>query len=490
MSAFAERRTVVPCVVVFLAAFTAISAIRIDFIRGFWADEFWTLFMTQHDVGVRSIFADRWMKDIHPPIYYAMTWSFSGIFRNSVITDRLFNLIPLGVFTLAFSAQGASRTSTRSFLVAMSIMLFTLADFRFYLSEARSYFLVLVCAAISVGLSQATFDEAISVRQNRALAAILIIATGLWGTVHYINGLIACCFAGSCAVVHLSNGRRDWAFLFGVTAAVAVIICLVSVSAEMAVFRLQGPSPSSGLGALSCVKLFAQMALSSIKANPVIALAAAWTVLRDRSRNPYLSAVALGLALSLVGLAAFNTLRPTLIPRYIISVQALMVAGIAILAAPVIKRSRTLLAVAFLFAFLLIAKHAWFDRQDANWFATGRIIAAIKHECPAARVYVVRNARLGPSNTNTPPPNVETVRAIAYQTIADRYGFAINSGAQTIGPTCPTLLWAEHVGTPDISPTYAAEIEKFDLSRVAKAQEIKGYSGIVFAYWPRMSAGT
>lgn len=480
-----DRRALAPGLIIAIAVVACAGAIRIDFARGYWADEFWTLFMTGHDVGLVRSFADRWMQDIHPPIYYASAWLFSGAFGNTVPIDRMFNILPLAVTMTLFATWRQSDLTAKSFRVALALMLLALFDFQQYLSEARSYFFVICAAAVSVWSAYETFVDSRPVSQAPGLTIIVVAANSLWITLHYVNGLIACAFVAGCALLHAYRRRFGWSGLFLSIACVSFVLWCLSFRAELAVFRLQAkPSPSLH-GVVDCIRIFAVLAWHCFKANPVIGVLAIWAAVRRREQPAYLWVLLGTVVVSLIALATFNGFRPTLIPRYVMSVQAVMIAAIALLASDSLGRSRAALLLAALLALLTVAKHAWFSTPEDNWFGTGKIIASLKRDCPASRVYVVRDPLLGKAAVNRPPPDADEVRALAYRTIASKFGFAINGGTPVLAGDCPTLIWAEHVGTPVVSPAIIARNELLDRSRIASSKEFKGYSGVVFAYWPR-----
>ena len=62
------------------------------FCSSIWFDESFTVALMRHPLGeVISIAAT----DVHPPLYYILLWGFTRLFGQSLLTMRLFSLLPL-----------------------------------------------------------------------------------------------------------------------------------------------------------------------------------------------------------------------------------------------------------------------------------------------------------------------------------------------------------------------------------------------------------
>lgn len=78
-----------------LFALMAVVAVWAAWQRGPWLDEFWTLWLSRHDVPLMAAVRERWLIDVHPPFFTGMNWLVQTWAGNSIVARRLMNFLPL-----------------------------------------------------------------------------------------------------------------------------------------------------------------------------------------------------------------------------------------------------------------------------------------------------------------------------------------------------------------------------------------------------------
>src|SRR5438067_936890 len=117
------RAEIVSAVMLTAAAFVAATG-WIAWHRGVWYDEVWSLYYAHHDLGFWHALVDRWLKDNHPPAFYALGWLAYPAVGDDLFARRMLNLIPLAAAIAAIAWLAASDRRVRNFAVVLALLLF------------------------------------------------------------------------------------------------------------------------------------------------------------------------------------------------------------------------------------------------------------------------------------------------------------------------------------------------------------------------------
>ena len=118
-------------------------------LRGVWLDEASGFWLTRHDIPLARIIEERWMTDVHPPLYSAYAWLLQPLFGGSVPSMRLINLGGVSLAGLT-GWLAARRGVDRNFLALFAVLVAASPFFILYAAEFRSYFLQMLFGACLV----------------------------------------------------------------------------------------------------------------------------------------------------------------------------------------------------------------------------------------------------------------------------------------------------------------------------------------------------
>jgi uncharacterized membrane protein len=160
--------------------------------RGLWLDEAWSIWLSGHDIALPRIIRERWITDVHPPLFSAYAWTLEPLLGGSVGAMRLVNLggLPLAALT---ALQAWRRGIDRDFLMLFAVMVAASPFFILYAAEFRSYFLQLLFAACLI--AQLRMAHA-----GRASWPTLGFTALLLVNLHYMGSLIGLILIGAEAV--------------------------------------------------------------------------------------------------------------------------------------------------------------------------------------------------------------------------------------------------------------------------------------------------
>jgi hypothetical protein len=154
--------------------------------EGAWADELWTLLITDPALG----FGEFWrqvLADAHPPLYYLLMRAWSAVFGQSDLAARLPSAIT-GILTVAFAGAAPLPKSGR--LILMALLAASPGAIHFA-QEARSYSLLLLLATIATGLCLRLVSQPSDEHQSRRAFVALTITGMLAAYTHYFGFLLA-----------------------------------------------------------------------------------------------------------------------------------------------------------------------------------------------------------------------------------------------------------------------------------------------------------
>src|SRR5258708_36599132 len=81
-------------------AFCLALMVAVACLRGIWLDEIWSIWASRHDIPLRDVFEQRWLRDVHPPLFHAVNWLLEPITGLDITMRRLEELGPVIIFFL------------------------------------------------------------------------------------------------------------------------------------------------------------------------------------------------------------------------------------------------------------------------------------------------------------------------------------------------------------------------------------------------------
>lgn len=507
MTAFRDKPVSLPLAALGVAAilgFTMAWMIAGARARGVWIDEIWSLWMSQHDIPVAQVFAQRWTHDVHPLFFHALNWLLEPMVGMDIARRRLLNLIPLTYFLLVSLYLAARYPRARRFaLVFVTLVIASHYSVR-YFAEHRSYFSgMCFTGSLMVSLYCAfTKGEDVAFGPDFGLAALLVSSAISASVIHYVGTIIVGSLLAVSTVEMLRQRRFGWAGLMiasGVAALALLIPCLAVESAYVksstANFWIKtGPVAAAGT-------IVAIIGLALLE-NLVAAVTAGLILVSSRGRGEarlfglslapvdaavwrFVAPVAAGLALAAAALFAVNEVKPIVVSRYLIPLTPISASLVAALVADQIF-NRTWLFAAFLINAALVGMvEARHPLHDARWNGTMLKVEAQAKACPSLQIYA-----LAPDyfSTYTGPPNQPEIQEWGYRELAQAHGFRVtildprSARPIALSAHCPTLFWGEHINK-DVGPV---ELAKAPFTKslpgganLASAGIYKGDSGFI-----------
>lgn len=465
--------------------------------RGPWLDEFWTLWLSQRDVPLSEVFQDRWLADLHPPLFSFTHWLAEPWAGDSIFRHRALNLLPLGV-AVAFCCYVLARyPASAPAVVGMLLVWGSIGTSTEYFAELRSYFSQMVVLLVLTGSLIVVLDQPADFEADRD-SGLLVWVAGATVTAFSINYLAAAVagllLVGATAAL-LLTGRRAWLTRLIITGIVALMPVVAFVLVQRS--TLEEASDAYWVTATfpQAVMIGARVVRRAIVANEVamvcVAVALCWSVWgvvrRQRGgtrsdagrgvrpeagaaplllRQDLLAASVIGFALVVFAaiILAAHLKQPIVTGRYLLGWQVLVAGLVAVLAAPVWRRYPVLLLLMAVLAIGHQAATAHIVKEEARWNESLKFLQTELDACPASTVYAARFPR--PSLMR----HEADVRRWGHEHMARWSGIDlrfVNPAEQSLDPgsaECPTLVWIEHVN-------WRA------LDRTSDARKVLGYVG-------------
>lgn len=247
--------------------------------RGAWLDEAYSVWFAGHDVSFHDALVFRWLRDGHPPLYYAYSWLLQPWLGESLGRFRLINLGGLLVGAATALHLGRRGDGAR-FLLPFALLVAANPFFLLYAAELRSYFLQLVlCACLLAQLRPLLLGERPELLHWALLATTAVLLVNL----HYVGSLVAFALLGLAALILARQRRwRAAGALVGIACVGAALL-----TAAVATFLLRtSPTPTNATPPVRALAFIAATLLAGVIANPPAALAAIPRLYRAaRSRN-------------------------------------------------------------------------------------------------------------------------------------------------------------------------------------------------------------
>ena len=402
---------------------------------GTWLDEYWQVWVSGAPA---DALAERLAADAHPPWFNLAGRLILLPAGGAIVAARIVSLLA------ASAALGAGLIAMRGLDsgVRWRILLLVIASAGpIGMTELAASFRVYPWLLVFAALQGAVL---LAVAERRPVGLLLAAAvTAVSIVLHYVHAAGAIAIA--LVTLALAWRRGDRRVLYGTGAGLAagILIDLVTGLIQLPQWRQHVDVnwiAESGGGALpSFLDLAANLPTFNVIA---LILIAAALLSRTGTRAGWLLAP---IPLALAAWFVMDAVTPMIVPRYLASVTAL-VAVAAAAAWRDLQPRPVANAVAAVLVALQPLLNAWIHPPLLGWEAGARIAANIRKACPDAPVYAVSGWRVRDHPDSSAAQFEEPVMALAYATVAHRYGFtprfvtgptAVRSGA------CPAIIWFE-----------------------------------------------
>jgi uncharacterized membrane protein len=409
--------------------------------EGAWADELWTLLITDPALGSGE-FWRQVLADVHPPLYYLLMRGWSAVFGQSDLAARLPSAIA-GILTVA--AAGAAPLPKAGRLTLMALLAVSPGAIHFA-QEARSYALLLLFATILTAVCLRLVSKPSGEPENRWLLTTLTIAGLLAAYTHYFGFLLA--IAAGAVVFALRPSRLAAATLAVIGAFFAPWVVYHAqhmASASLAAWIGAFPLDETvdwvlrlWLGEDPTPLALAICAAAAIVTNP-LALGAA------RGQTAFF--VGLSLALLTIAAAAIISWRvPILSGRNLIVILPALYLTMAALAADTVRLSAVVGAIGiagFVAGMMLNLNWDSSVLTKEQWRDSAAFVLA-QPGCRRGPILVYGDQRIYRYLVGKARPNLQLIEI--------PWGGAATAKWQ--GPTdCSVLLWAGKVSPEDFAKT-------------------------------------
>jgi hypothetical protein len=419
--------------------------------HGPWFDEFWTRFLSDPSIALDNAFLNRWVEDVHPPLFSFLARVSSKVWRLPIEQARLLNLIP-AAFTVAYLATIARLVPReRPFLAVLAISVGASPFFVEYIAEFRSYFTgmcaFLALTATLVAQDRLTQEDGVTTKTGLWLGYVASLAVCL--NIHYLTTAMTAVMVAvfGLAAAYRKDWHRFWTYLASGTLLCLPFIAFVAyqyttierISADYWLKTAMLPALEMLMGALLVPISGARTAVM------VVWLAAAILIIRQTSpRRPdrTIAPLAIAIAAEILLLLVYTRLTAAMTERYLIPLSILAAALISILLCRKIYASRLLLALfaATNFAAAVVAAvPRW---SDLRWDEAAIYLAERQHACPGARIIPMQQ------DPNDHTPNTIENYNEAYGYMARKWGLTLGPvdipSSRPRDPACPDYYWADH----------------------------------------------
>lgn len=420
--------------------------------RGLWLDEAWSFWLTGHEIGLGEIVRQRWITDVHPPLFSAYAWALEPLLGGSVRSMRLVNLGGLLLAGLT-AVQGWRRGIDRDFLMLFAVMVAGTPFFVLYAAEFRSYFLQLLfgaCLIVQLRMAHAGRASWLTL----GMTALLLI------NLHYMGSLIGLILIGAEAVWLAVAGR--WRAVTGLLL-IMLAALLPLATALWAMLAVIAPVSVNDVSALRGL-----FTIGVVLGAGVLPYVAALALLRRASLpvgNDWGFAMVLvgALAMITVAYALINLMFHNLLPRHMIAAVPIGAALVALLLENRVKTSRIGFGLICANALLVALAATGYGLTHKRWESNLALIDAVRHNCPTSRLYALNPmSLLGPGDRLRDVTAIDQVFGLTYRLIIDDARIVPDGRPIVPRGPCPALLWVEHhYARPDISDLELARIAGF-----------------------------
>ena len=471
-----------------LFALMAVVAVWAAWQRGPWLDEFWTLWLSRHDVPLMAAVRERWLIDVHPPFFTGVNWLVHTWAGDSIIARRLMNFLPLVASLLLTTALCRRYPNNRNYIIICAFMIVTSPVFSYNMTEIRSYFTQICCmtSLIICLYAMMTLSRDALIRDHRLLAASLFLLVLLALNIHYVTTVVAASIVATSGLCMLARRQWNWFFLLlaaGLVASVPLMAWFITQTAFLD--QISGTFWIKVSFPIAVKTLIAQI-VKSFGFNLAVLISLAILCARllqvrrtggmtaDRLRSEidppgvgtghalFVIAMIAGLACAAVLLLAVNIKHPHLfVARYLSSIALTTIAIVAALIVNVVRQRRLLFTLLLLNGALIYGVTVISHALDRGWDSAAALIQRQKNQCASSQVFAAEYP------ANYVVPNQDQVIDWAYRLEAARYGFPVQVLTSRTprdvsqGERCPTILWIDHIDWNELpEPVTMAAITK------------------------------
>ena len=411
----------------------------LDHGRGIWLDEATSFALSGHDIGFARIVTERWLSDVHPPLFSLYAWALQPLFGASVQAMRLINLGGPLYAGLVWHHAGR-RGINRKFLTLFAVLVASSPFFILYAAEFRSYFFQLVLGACLI-IALRMVHEGRGGLGWLGLTALLLI------NLHYLDSLVALILIGAEAIhLAVAGRRRAMLMLLGIMAVAVVplglaLLAMLSVIAPVAVNEVSAVKGLTAIAAVAGAALLPNVAalVALVRVKPPLPV--------DRAFTKVLvgALAAIMIVYFLLNLATHN-----LLPRHMIAAVPIAAALAALLLEDRIKTRRRVFALICANAVLVALIACGYGLAHKRWESNVGRIEAAQARCPQSHLYALDPMSLLAADDRLHSvPDIDHYFGSTYALIAHREGFdvAILPDGKPVEATgqCPALLWIEHL---------------------------------------------
>jgi len=446
-------------------------------IAGSWLDEYWQLWISG---APGALLPARLAADSHPPWFNLFARPIVLATGGAIVPARLINLavalaaLGLGLWRL----DGLDRTLRwRLFLLIVA------SAGAVGMSEVASSFRAYVWL-LSLSALQAAVLTALALKRPVPLL-ITALVTMASVTIHYghASGAIAVALV-SLMLAWRVNRPAFQAILIGLIVGTGFDLAtgLVQLPHGRAVYDVNWIAQSGGGGVFGT---FGAAVADFVIGNAIAASLLAVGLLTRRSR-PVLVILA-PIPLALIGWAIFEVGSPILIPRYMVSLTALLASAAALSWAELALAPVAEAATALLIALQPLVG-AFIRPPLPGWEAGARIAAEVAKRCPDAPLYAVSSWRFRDQPDSKMARFEDPVIDFGYRKVGQEFGlrpkFVSGPTMLALG-SCPAIVWIEAAhGIERASPETILRHARLRLSGPAKARVVPTPNGAVLLISP------
>jgi len=438
-----------------------------DLAKGVWYDEMWSKWMSSRELGLADAVRDRWLQDVHPPLFYIFNWSISAAIGPDVVVHRFLNFVWLAALAGLGAYLAHIRASMRPALVVGAILLLSNRDLGLFV-EYRSYAMIM-CATAALMLLLAELmarGRDLVLPEDGVLLALLGLVIALSLNLHYISTAICGITIAVFSFDRARLGQWRWAGAMMAVAVVAMLPLLAGLWAQQPYVASAVQDFWIRTRPIIAVKIVAGKLVYATGLNLVLAWCAVM-LLRNRNVDraaAHFAVLAIGSALIACSLLLLiNLFKPVIVTRYLAAISPIVIFALAALLGPRIASDRKLFLVFVANAAVVGLIMIWPIRKADAWNDGAQIVATMVRECPDTNVYAMSRMVAVPKPTISALPNDGPFMEWAMTDLARSYGFTPAMVHPTVPVAalplstggCPTVLWLEHFAKFD-GPATAA----------------------------------
>jgi len=418
--------------------------------HGPWFDEFWTRFFSDPSISLAEAFNNRWVADVHPPLFSFLAWMAAHVHRLPIEQARLLNFVPLGSLATYMVLLGRSHPRERPFLGVLAVSLGSSTFFIDYFVEFRSYFTGL-CAFAGLTMTLVAQDR----RQPGDTTGTRLLWCGYAVTlivslnIHYLTTAMTVVLVAVFAIAAAIRGewRRFAIYLVSGIAASAPFIGFVAYQWSTIArithdywLKTSMPAAVDMIAKTLVTPTWEAQILVSLAwlASAILLWRGKMIARLDRTAVILLVALIAEIGLLLV----YTWATAALTERYLIPLSILSASLFSVVLSRPIYETPWLLWLFTITNLLGIVPTAVDRWHDPRWDEAAQYLATRQKSCPGARIVPMQQ------DLNDHTPNTVQNYNEAYGYMARKWGLTLGE-VDTPSPrprdaSCADYYWADH----------------------------------------------